>query len=50
MPTFVRLLGRASIRIDERVWEPPADRRSALLYYLAASAGSVPRDDLLYLF
>jgi predicted ATPase/DNA-binding SARP family transcriptional activator len=50
MRTFVRLLGRASIRVGDAVWEPAADRRGALLYYLAASAAWVPRDDLLYLF
>lgn len=50
MRTYVQLLGRASIRVGDAVWEPPADRRSALLYYLAASVAWVPRDDVLYLF
>ena len=50
MPTLVRLLGRASIRTGERSWEPAADRRSGLMYYLAHAGSWVPRDDLLYLF
>jgi predicted ATPase/DNA-binding SARP family transcriptional activator len=50
MNVTVRLLGRATVRLDDRVWEPPADRRSALLYYLAYAEGWVSRDDLLYLF
>ena len=50
MQTLVRLLGRPSIRTGERAWEPAADRRSALLYYLAHAGTWVPRDDLLYLF
>ena len=50
MSTNVRLLGRASIEIAERVWEPPADLRHAVLLYLAYVATWTPRDDLLYLF
>ncbi len=50
MPVSVQLLGRASIRVGDRRWEPPADRRSALLYYVAYADGWVPREDLLYLF
>jgi hypothetical protein len=50
MRTFVRLLGRASIRVGDQAWEPAADRRSALPYYLATTGAWVPRDDLLYLF
>ncbi len=50
MDATVRLLGRASIRVGDLAWEPPADRRSALLYYLAHAGGWVPREDLLYLF
>lgn len=50
MQTLVRLLGRPSIRAGERSWEPAADRRSALMYYLAQAGSWVPRDDLLYLF
>ena len=50
MQTIVRLLGRASIRVGERSWEPAADFRSALMYYLAHAGSWVPRDDLLYLF
>ena len=50
MNATVRLLGRASIRIGDLAWELPADRRSALLYYLAHAGGWVPREDLLYLF
>ncbi len=50
MNATVRLLGRASIWVGDLAWEPPADRRSALLYYLAHAAGWVPREDLLYLF
>ena len=50
MDATVRLLGRASIRVGDLAWEPPAERRSALLYYLAHAGGWVPREDLLYLF
>ena len=50
MRAFVRLFGRPSIRLGEQVREPPADRRTALLYYLAHAGAWVPRDDLLYLF
>ena len=50
MRAFVRLLGRPSIRLGEQTWEPAANHRSALLYYLAHAGGWVPRDDLLYLF
>lgn len=50
MSTSVRLLGRASIEIAGRVWEPPADLRHAVLLYLAYVAAWTPRDDLLYLF
>jgi DNA-binding SARP family transcriptional activator/predicted ATPase len=46
----VRLLGPATVRIGAKVWEPAADRRSAVLFYLAYAGSWVPRDDLLYLF
>jgi DNA-binding SARP family transcriptional activator len=49
MRVSVRLLGRASIGVGGERWEPPAMRRSALLYYLAVTAGWVSRSDLLYL-
>ncbi len=50
MQASVCLLGPPSIRIGERRWEPAADRRSALLYFLAHAGTWVVRDDLLYLF
>ncbi len=46
----VRLLGPAAVRIGANAWEPAADRRSAVLFYLAYAGSWVPRDDLLYLF
>lgn len=50
MVVRVTLLGRPTIEVDGRRWEPAADHRSALLYYLAGAGGWVPRDDLLALF
>ncbi len=50
MSVFVRLCGRPRLTVGEQVFEPPADRRSALLYYLAHVGGWVPREDLLCLF
>jgi len=50
MSVEVRLLGKPRITVAGRVHEPQADRRSAMLYYLAHTGGWVPRDDLLYLF
>jgi len=50
MSNEVRLLGRPQIVVAGQVLEPPADRRSALLYYLARAASWVMREDLLYLF
>ncbi len=50
MVVRVTLLGRPAIEVDGRRWEPAADQRSALMYYLASAGGWVPRDDLLALF
>ncbi len=50
MAALVRLIGRGSIEAVGQVWEPAADRRSALLYYVAFARGWVSREDLLVLF
>ncbi len=50
MSVEVRLLGRPRIWVADAEFEPAADRRSALLYYLAHAGGWVPREDLLFLF
>ena len=49
MSVEVRLLGKPRITVAGLASKPPADRRSATLYYLAYSGGWVPREDLLYL-
>lgn len=50
MLAAVRLLGRPRVSVGGQTFEPPADRRSALLLYLACVGDWATREELLYLF
>ena len=49
MENFVQLLGKPAIRNKGQWLEPPHEKTSALLYYLAYKQDWVARDEILYL-
>ncbi len=49
MKNFVQLLGTPAIRNEKQWLEPPHEKTSALLYYLAYKQDWVTRDEILFL-